>query len=71
MSNDSEFEIVRARYNAAFDAYRKVTSSNARLALDGARPNTGQLAEEKRAQEILEFARREYLARLAPTTSGD
>ena len=67
--NDSEFEMARARYNAAFDAYRKVTSSNARLALAGGCLSAEQLAEEKRAQEALELARREYLARLAVSTS--
>jgi hypothetical protein len=69
--SDDELEIARSRYNAAFDAYRNVTSSNARLALGGGRPNAGQLAEEKRAQEALEAARREYLARLAVSTTGE
>ena len=68
---DSEFEIARARYNAAFDAYREVTSRNARLALDGGRVSAEQLADEKRAQEVLELARREYLARLAVSSSAE
>lgn len=69
--SDAELEIARTRYNAAFDAYRSVTTSNARLALAGGRPNAGQLADEKRAQEVLESARREYLAQLAVSTSGE
>ena len=55
---------LKARYEAASEAYGEITTRNARQALTGLRPSDADFQLEDEAQEELTAARRAYLASL-------
>ena len=59
-----ELSLHKARYEAASEAYRDITTRNARQALTGLRPSDEDFQLEDIAQEELAAARRAYLASL-------
>jgi hypothetical protein len=64
-----DFQTVRQRYNAAFDAYHEISISNARRSIAGDEPTTDELIYERRALEELEAARSALLAALDPISN--
>lgn len=67
MSQDKghdDFEALRLRYNAAFDAYHAISTANAKRSVTGESPPVDDLIRERRALEALAAARRELLAAL-------
>ena len=59
-----DFEALRLRYNAAFDAYHAVSTENAKRSVTGDSPAVEDLIRERRALEALAAARRDLLAAL-------
>ena len=59
-----DLSLSKARYDAASEAYREITTRNARQALNGVRPSDEDFQREDVAQEELAAARRAYLASL-------
>ncbi len=59
-----ELSLLKAQYDAASEAYREITTRNARQALKGLRPSDEDFQLEDVAQEELAAARRAYLASL-------
>ena len=59
-----ELSLLKARYEAAAEAYREITKRNARQALTGLRPSDEDFQLEDVAQEELAAARRAYLESL-------
>ena len=60
----NEMSLLKARYDAASEAYREITTRNARQALKGVRPSDEDFELEDVAQEALAAARRAYLESL-------
>jgi len=60
----NEMSLLKARYDAASEAYREITTRNARQALKGVRPSDEDFELEDVAQEELATARRAYLESL-------
>jgi hypothetical protein len=60
----NELSLLKAQYDAASQAYREITTRNARQALTGLRPSDRDFQLEDNAQEQLATARRAYLASL-------
>jgi hypothetical protein len=65
-----DFEALRLRYNAAFDAYHTISTANARRSVRGDSPPVEDLILERRALEELAAARRDLLAALDSPTSA-
>jgi hypothetical protein len=65
-----DFEALRLRYNAAFDAYHTISTANARRSVTGDSPPVEDLILERRALEELAAARRDLLAALDSPTSA-
>lgn len=61
---NEDFEALRSRYNAAFDAYHTISTANARRSITGESPPVDDLILERRALEELAAARRDLLAAL-------
>ena len=61
-----DFEALRLRYNAAFDAYHAISTENAKRAVTGQSPEVEDLIRERRALEALAAARRNLLAAREP-----
>jgi hypothetical protein len=53
-----DFHAIKARYNAAFDAYHEISSRNAESARGGKQPSAVDLEREETALGLLEKARR-------------
>ena len=66
-----DFQLVKARYNAAFDAYQQVLKRNSERSLVGDRLDADDIEHEKKALRILEEARRALWAALAPNRPSD
>ena len=63
-----DFQTIKARYNAAFDAYQLVAKRNAERALGGGNPDPAAIGHEKIAFATLQEARRALWGALGPTT---
>jgi hypothetical protein len=59
-----ELSLLKARYDAASEAYREIATRNARQAVKGVRPSDEDFQLEDVAQEELAAARRAYLESL-------
>jgi hypothetical protein len=66
-----DFNAIKARYNAAFDAYQQVTKGNAERQVAGEKPSQTDLDREAAAKGALENARRALFAALAATSTSD
>jgi hypothetical protein len=60
-----DFLSLKARYNAAFDAYHEIARQNAQRSLTGENPSTTDVQREQSALGVLEEARGALLAALA------
>ena len=65
------FHTVKARYNAAFDAYQQVLKRNSDRTVGGEKPDVSDIEHEKNALRLLEEARCALWAALAPNRSAD
>jgi hypothetical protein len=54
-----DFTALKARYQAAFEAYRQITKRNAESTISGDTPSAVDIEREAKAQRALEEARRE------------
>jgi hypothetical protein len=59
-----ELSLLKARYEAASEAYREITTRNTRQAVTGLRPSDEDFQLEDAAQQELAAARRAYLESL-------
>ena len=62
-----DFEAIKEKYNAAFDAYHDIMKRNTASTLLGVNPNQADLEREDKALAVLSKARRDFFAALAPS----
>ena len=62
------FNDIKARYDAAFDAYNEIQQHNAQRAANGEKPSALDFERESKALGALNDARRELLAALEEPT---